>query len=153
MALNKYLAALLTLAITVLTAAVAIPEEAWHDAATIWQFAGLVVSTIVTIFLPLSRGSWAAALKVIGSLVAAAVANVIAFLTSGGDWGFTQWLLIGLAILNALAAEIGVNVRLDSAKQALAAPEVSNVVPEVVDIAAVRAVEGKHIYQPATRAA
>lgn len=113
---NQFLAGLLTLAITVITAAVAIPEAAWADAATLWQFGGLVVSTAVVIFLPLSKGKWAASIKVIGSLVAALVANVVALLTTEGDWGFTQWLLIGLALLNALAAELGVNARIAELK-------------------------------------
>ena len=140
MVLNKYLAGLLTLAITVLTAAVAVPETAWRDAATIWQFAGLVVSTIVTVFLPLSKGRWAAAIKVIGSLAAAVVANVVAFLTSGGEWGIYQWLLLGLAILLALAAELGVNIRIDSTKEALASPQISTTATKIVDPQAVAVV-------------
>lgn len=141
MAVNKYLAGLLTLAITVLTAAVAIPTESWQDAATVWQFAGLVVSTIVTIFLPLSSGAWAAAIKVIGSLVSAVVANVVAFLVSGGSWGVMQWMLLGLAVLLALAAELGVQVRLASTKAALAAPAVPDSIPIAVDPQAVRVVD------------
>lgn len=141
MAVNKYLAGLLTLAITVLTAAVAIPTESWQDAATVWQFAGLVVSTIVTIFLPLSSGAWAAAIKVIGSLISAVVANVVAFLVSGGSWGVMQWMLLGLAVLLALAAELGVQVRLASTKAALAAPAVPDSIPIAVDPQAVRVVD------------
>ena len=142
MVINKYLAGLLTLAITVLTAAVALPESAWQDPATVWQFAGLVVSTIVTIFLPLSRGRWAAALKVIGSLVSAVVANVVAYLASGGAWGFMQWMLLGLAVLLALAAELGVQIRLDTTRLALASPQISSEAARVVDPQAAAKVVG-----------
>lgn len=143
MTINKYLAGLLTLAITVLTAAVAIPVEAWRDPATVWQFAGLVVSTIVTTFLPLSKGRWAAAIKVIGSLAASIVANVVAFLTSGGEWGITQWMLLGLAVLLALAAELGVQIRLDGTKAALADPTVSDAAVVAVDKPAARVIAAK----------
>lgn len=136
--LNKWAAGLLTLAITVLTGAVAIPESAWSSPLTLWQFGGLVVSTIVVIFLPLASGAWAGAIKVIGALASALVANVIGLLTSGlDDWGFTQYMLIGLAILNALAAELGVSLRVDAAKQVIAAPEVSSAGVQTVDPKAV----------------
>lgn len=140
MAINKYLAGLLTLAITVLTAAVAIPQESWALPATVWQFAGLVVSTIVTIFLPLSKGRWAAMLKVLGSLAAAVVANVVGYLAGGGEWGVMQWMLLGLAILLALAAELGVNIRIDSTKEALASPQISTTATKIVDPKAVAVV-------------
>ena len=145
MAISKHLAGLLTLAITVLTAAVALPETAWRDAATIWQFAGLVVSTIVTVFLPLSKGSWAAAIKVVGSLAATVITNVVAFLTSGGEWGVYQWLLLGLAILLALAAELGVNIRIDSTKEALASPQISSTATQVTDPQATAVVTGSAV--------
>lgn len=145
MIINKYLAGLLTLAITVLAAAVAIPVESWRDPATVWQFAGLVVAAIVTTFLPLSKGGWAAALKVIGSLVATVVANVVAYLSSGGTWGITQWMLLGLAVLLALAAELGVQIRLDGAKAALADPTVSDASVVALDKPAVRAIAAKAV--------
>lgn len=136
--LNKWAAGLLTLAITVLTGAVAIPESAWASPLTVWQFAGMIVATVVVIFLPLSQGRWAAALKVIGALLSALIANVIGILTSGlTDWGYAQYLLVGLALLNALAAELGVSVRVDAAKQVIAAPEVSSAAVQTVDPKAV----------------
>lgn len=141
MAINKYLAGLLTLAITVLTAAVAIPEAAWRDPATVWQFAGLIVSTIVTIFLPLSNGAWAAAIKVIGSLATAVVANVVAYFAGGGSWGVMQWMLLGLAVLLALAAELGVQIRIASTEEALADTSASDPAVVAADPQAVRAVD------------
>ena len=136
--LNKWAAGLLTLAITVLTGAVAIPESAWASPLTVWQFAGMVIATFVTIFLPLSSGRWAGAIKVLGSLLTALIANVVGVLTSGLDeWGYAQYLLVGLALLNALAAELGVSVRVDAAKQTIAAPEVSSAAVQTVDPKAV----------------
>lgn len=117
---NQYLAGLLTLAITVLTAAVALPETAWAEAGVVWQFGGMVVGTIVVIFLPLSKGAWAGALKIGGAIAAAIVSNVVAFLLTEAEWGFYQWLLIGLAVLNVIAGELGIQARVTDAKLALA---------------------------------
>lgn len=132
--LNKYAAGFLSLFITVMTAAVAIPETAWTQPSIIWQFAGLVAATIVTIFLPLAKGAWAGALKTGGAIVAVVVGNVAAFLSEGvGDWGVYQWMLLGLAIGTVLATELGVNVRVDSATAQIASPEVSSATIVAVD--------------------
>ena len=137
LSLNKFAAGFLALGVAVLTAAVAIPEEAWSQPAVVWQFGGLILSTILVIFLPLAKGAWAGALKIIGALGAALVANVLAFFAGGGEWGFYQWLLLGLAVLQAVAAELGVNVRVDQAKQQIESPEISSAPVEAVDPKAV----------------
>jgi len=141
--INQFLAGLLTLLITLITAAVAIPAEAWALPLTIWQFAGLVVSTILVIFLPLAKGGWAAAIKVIGSLAAAAIANVVGVLITGDPWAVAQWLLLGLAILNALAAELGVNVRISGLKQIIVSPTASTAAATASDPAGVAVAEAQ----------
>lgn len=138
--LNKWAAGLLTLAITVLTGAVAIPEASWAIPLTVWQFAGMVVGTVLAIFLPLSTGPWTAGLKVGGALIAALIGNVVGVLAEGGEWGYTAWLLLGLALLNALAAQLGVGIRVDSATQAIEA-EASSAPVQAVDPKAVEVAE------------
>lgn len=117
---NQFLAGILTLAITVLTAAVAIPEDAWTTPSIVWQFGGMVVSTAAVIFLPLAQGVWAGAIKIGSAIVAAVVANVVAVFVDGGAWGVYQWLLLGLAVLNVVAGELGVQARVTDAKAAIA---------------------------------
>ena len=54
--LNQWLAGLLTLAITVLTAINLMPEEAWQDPVSVLQFAALVISSIVAVVVKLGTG-------------------------------------------------------------------------------------------------
>lgn len=137
MIVNKYLAGFLTLAISLLTALVAIPAEAWVDPVVVWQFAALVVSSIAAVFLPLLRGAWAAGLKTGSAVVLAAIGALIPLL--GGTFGVIQWALLGLAALNALAIQLGVDARVDAVKEAIANPAKSTAAVEAVDPAAVRA--------------
>lgn len=132
MILNKYVTGALTLAITLLTAFVAIPESAWADGTTIWQFIALAVSSITAIILPLSEGIWAGFLKT-GSAIVLAVIGALIPLLANGTLTTTQIILLVLAGLNALAIELGVKVRIDSAKDQVVNPEVSTVVIRTVD--------------------
>lgn len=136
MVINKYLAGLLTLAITLLTAFVAVPATAWADPAVVWQFAALVVSSITAIFLPLASGPWAGALKTGSAVVLAGIGALLPLL--GGDFGALQWGLLGIAILNALAVELGVGVRIDSAKDIIITPAKETEVVKEVDPSAAR---------------
>lgn len=137
MIVNKYLAGFLTLAISLLTALVAIPETAWADPVVVWQFVALIVSSIAAVFLPLLRGAWAAGLKTGSAVILGTIGALIPLLA--GTFGVIQWALLGLAALNALAIELGVNTRVDAVKEVLANPAKSNAVAEAVDPAAVRA--------------
>lgn len=136
MVINKYLAGLLTLAITLLTAFVAVPEAAWADPAAVWQFVALVVSSITAIFLPLASGPWAGALKTGSAVILAGIGALIPLLA--GDFGGLQWALLGIALLNALAIELGVGVRIDSAKDVIIVPEKTTESIKAVDPTASR---------------
>jgi hypothetical protein len=118
---NKYIAGLLTLGITLLTAAIAIPESAWSDPFVIWQFVALAVSSITAIFLPLAAGVWAGVFKTGSAAVLAGIGALIPLLN--GVFGVIQWLLVIVAILNAVAIELGVNMRVDSVKETIVVPE------------------------------
>lgn len=131
MVINKYLAGLLTLAITLLTAFVAVPQAAWADQAVVWQFVALVVGTFTTIFLPLLSGPWAGALKTGSAVILAAIGALVPLLA--GDFGPLQWGLLGIAALNALAIELGVQIRVDSAKDIIVTPTKNTTVVQEID--------------------
>jgi hypothetical protein len=109
---NRYAAAILSIAVIVLTAFLAIPEDQ-RDAPTLWQFTALAISSGTVYLLPLLDGKWAGLLKT-GSAVVLAVIGALIPLLSTGTLSATQWLVLLLAGLNALATEIGVKLRKDS---------------------------------------
>lgn len=111
MVVNKYLAALLSIGIVVLTAFVAIPEGE-RNPATIGQLAILALGAIVTYLVPLLESRWAGALKTGAAVAAALIAAIIPFWAEGAITAI-QVAVVALAALNALAVEVGVQVRKD----------------------------------------
>lgn len=131
MVVNKYLAGLLTLLTSLLAALVAIPQAQWAEPEVIWQFVALVVSSGTAIFLPLVTGPWAAGLKVGSAVILAGVGAILPLL--GGEWGATQWVLLAVAVLNALAIQLGVDIRVDSAKKIIIDPTVNSAIGKDID--------------------
>jgi hypothetical protein len=129
--INQILAGLLTLAITLITAATVVPEGAWNDPYTLWQFGALAVSSIAAVFLPIAKGGWAGALKTGSAAILAGIGALLPLIN--GVFGVTQWLLVILAVLNAVAVELGVYARVASAKGILADPQTSDTVATKVD--------------------
>lgn len=105
--MRKYLAALLSVAIVILTALAAV-EVYTVDA--IAQIAILALGTITTYFVPLLNGRWAGILKTGAALLAALIAAA-APLVIAGTYSPQAVLVVVLAGLNVLAVEVGVNVR------------------------------------------
>lgn len=137
MILNKYLVALLQ----VLTLFLAAFQAALSDGLTAteaWQLAGLFVGAVVTYYVPILTGRWAAALKVGGAVLGAAIAALVLVLADG--WSAGSVTIVIIAIINALATQFGVDVRLDSTREALTSPTVTNVTVDVVDPSAAAAV-------------
>lgn len=130
MVINKYLVGFIQLALIALTALQTAIAAGWNVTAA-WQFAGFVVGAIVTVFVPLTRGAWAGSLKVGGAVIGALIAAIVPFITMG--WTANAVVIVILAAVNALATQLGVYVRVDSAKQALASTSVSDAVPLAVD--------------------
>lgn len=107
------------------------------------QLLGLFVGAVVTYLVPILKSGWAAAGKVGGAVLGAVIAAAIpVFDLANGGTGFTAETItmIAFAGLSALAAQFGVDQRLDAVKEALASPAVPNAVPEAVDPAATAAV-------------
>lgn len=114
MIVNKYLSGLLAVLIVGITAF----QAALVDGFTVteaWQLAGLLVGVFVTTYVPLLEAGWAGALKVAGAVVGAGIAAVVPFVTGG--WSMSAVVIVVLAVLNALAVQLGVNVRVDSARK------------------------------------
>lgn len=116
MIINRYLAAILQIAIVVITGFTVLPATAFVDAAAVWAtvvgLATLVVQAIATYLVPLTAGGWQAGLKV-GVSVALAILGAIAQYVVAGHFTPGIVALIVLAGLNALAAQVGVSARLD----------------------------------------
>lgn len=106
--LKAHAASLLVLAITVLTAISSVVS--WRDADNVAQFVTIAIQAATVYGLGLSSGKWAGALKV-GSAAALTVVSLIVPLIISGGWSPQNVVLIALAGLNAVAAQIGVSIR------------------------------------------
>jgi hypothetical protein len=113
MVLNRYAAALLSIGILAITAFIAIPEGE-RTLPSILQFGALVVGLFATYLLPLLPVRWAGVLKT-GAAIVFGVIGALVPLISTGTLTTTQILVVMLAGLNALAVEMGVQIRKDSA--------------------------------------
>jgi hypothetical protein len=110
MIINRYLSAILSAAIVILTAFVAIPPYAFTlGNPQVAAFVALAASTVISYLVPLVPGKWPGVLKTGVGILAAVFAAVWPLLAGGS----IDWTLVVLAVLNAVAQEIGVNVRVD----------------------------------------
>lgn len=113
--LRKYAAAILPALIILFGAVqVAIADGTVNETEG-GQLLALIAGLVITFWVPLTKGRWAGALKT-GAAILAAVATLIIPLVSGFSW--TALLVFGIAALQALATEIGVQVRRDDLQTA-----------------------------------
>ena len=112
--IQKYFAALLSIALVVVTAFVAIPADQITPT-SVGQLAVLALGAVVTFLVPLLQGPWAAGLKTGAAVLAAIITAVLPFLTQGSIEP-TQVAIVVLAALNALAVQVGVDIRTDASK-------------------------------------
>lgn len=108
--LRKYAAAILPALIILLGALQTALADNVIDQVEAGQLIALVAGVVTTYFVPLSSGRWAGALKT-GAAVLAAIATLIVPLIVGFSW--QSLIVVALAVLQALATEIGVHVRTD----------------------------------------
>ncbi|QGZ16733.1 hypothetical protein PBI_DEWDROP_86 [Microbacterium phage Dewdrop] len=147
MVINKYLAGLLTVLVVAVTAFQAALSDGFTTTEA-WQLSGLVLGAFVTVFVPLLEKPWAAALKVGGAVLGAAIAAIVPFVTGG--WDASALTIVVLAVLNTLTTQLGVDVRLDSAKAVLEDPQKSNRLASAVDPKAVALVGPPTSTEPLT---
>lgn len=114
---SKYLAGFIQVITLLMTSLLAALADGL-DYTEVWQIAGVLVGAVVTFFVPLLEGRWAAALKVGGAVLGAIIAAVIPLLAN--EWTASSAIIVLLAAVNALATQLGVDVRVDAAKEALA---------------------------------
>lgn len=133
---KKYLTATLTLAILVGAAF----QAALVGGITVveaLQVAALLVGGVVTYYSPLVAGKWPGVLKVAGAVIGAVLVAIISVFDSAANgtpiWNTETVTLIVLAALNALAAQFGVDQRIDATKEAVAAPEVTTAQIDAAD--------------------
>lgn len=139
MVLNKYMVALLQVLLLFVAALQAALTDGLITPTEYWQLAGLFVGAVVTYYARILEQGWAAALKVGGAVLGALIAAVIPFLTSG--WTPEAAAIVALAVINALATQFGVDMRVDSSKEILADPAQSDVKVTEVDPTATAAAE------------
>lgn len=129
MTLNRYAAALLSIAIVILTAFVAIPADQLGPV-TVGQLVVLGAGSIVTYLVPLLDGFWAGLFKT-GAAIVAAVATAAIPLFTTGQITTVQVVVVILAALNALAVEVGVQIRKDTPK---GSTSIGNITVDVVPV-------------------
>jgi hypothetical protein len=140
MTLNKYAAGLLTLVGTLMYAMQLAMADNIFTPKEAWELGGLAAGSAVAIFVPLVPGVWAAVLKVGGNVIVAVAGAVVGVIVSG-TWDAATWTALIFVGVNALLTQLGVWIRTDAAKEALAAPAVPNTVPQAVDPQAVKVVQ------------
>lgn len=141
--LKQYSTGFLTLIITVLTAFQMLNADGLTET-ELWQLGGIVASTVGAVFVPLLKSGPAGGLKVGVAVAGAVFAALIPVAPLAGGWSTDSIILVGLAALNALATALGVAVRLDSVKEAIADPSVSNAQVHTMDPSAYASVVNKN---------
>lgn len=126
MTVNRYLSAILSTAVVILTAWVAIPDSAWQlGSPAVAGFVALAASTVIGYLVPLAPGKWPGLFKT-GVAILAAVFAAVWPLLSGQT---IDWAVVALAGLNAVVHEVGVNIRVDDPTLAATAREAGSSAP------------------------
>jgi hypothetical protein len=108
--LKPFATALLQFALLALGAFVLIPATSYGDPVTWLQFGALVAGAVASVWVPLADVKWRAAFKtgvvVLGGALSAAIPLVVE-----GVFPVASVPLLGLAVLQILATETGVQIR------------------------------------------
>lgn len=142
LALNKYATAILQF-VLILVASVQAALTDGVSTVEVWQLAAIGVANVGTYFVPLLKTNWVGLGKTGVAVAGAIIAAIIPIALDA--WTTESFLLVVLAGLNALAAQAGVGIRVDSTAAQIADPTVANVVPETVDAAATEVVVSHNV--------
>lgn len=137
--ISRYSSTLLPLAIGVLgilQAAQAAGRSTLLDWQTITQIALLLVGTGVIYWLPLVDTRWQGAAKT-GAAIGFAVISAVVALVPDGHFTKANAVLVITAVVKAVATELGVQIRTDSAKVIDAGSTFDPGVPAITSVAAV----------------
>lgn len=116
MIVQKYVAALTSITIVVLSALIAIPSGQLNWTAGL-QLAGIGVAAVVTYLSPLLNISWKGILKTGAAILAAlftAALPIVQTVQNGEPFKPIYIAIIVLAAVNALGVEVGVAIRTDT---------------------------------------
>lgn len=108
-AAQQWATALLTFVVTVVTALAAAALGPF-TATVVVGLVVVILQSVVATFVPLVKGAWAGLLKV-GIPVVLAVLYALVPLLTGTPWTFGNTLILILAGVNALAAQLGIAIR------------------------------------------
>jgi hypothetical protein len=137
--LARYAPALLPLAVAILGPLQLYMSDNQFTAEEVWLFIAAAAAAAGTWAVPLLKTGWAGALKV-GLNLLVVLAGIVIPLIPGNDWSFSIIVGIGLALLQAVAAEIGVSVRLDAQKPVIdsrndpGVPTITSLDPEALRV-------------------
>lgn len=130
MTLNKYTVAILQLVILMIAALQAALAEGL-SVIEVWQLVGLFIANVGVYIVKVLPSGWAAALKV-GVAVAGAIVTAVIPLVNG-YWNAEAFIIVLLAAVSAFAAQFGVDVRVDTQKDAIVSPVQSTEAAQQVD--------------------
>ncbi|MGN6200031.1 hypothetical protein [Humibacter sp.] len=109
----KYAALLFTALITIGSAAQILPAH--HTQGDLVQFGIVAAGAIGAVFAGIvSKGPWPGILKTGIAIVAAVLTVLQPYLANGGqvqNISATNWIIFGVAVLNAVAVEFGIQIR------------------------------------------
>lgn len=107
--ISKYGAAIFSFAITLLTIVSSLKDTSF---ASLFQLIPLIITSLLVLIVPLIKGPWAGAIKtgieIIGVIAVLLIPYVVA-----GTITVPQLLVVGVAILKAVATQLGIIIRLD----------------------------------------
>lgn len=110
---KKYATALLSLFVIVVGALQAAMLDNVFAPDEGGQLLALTAFGVVTFIVPLTAGLWAGVLKTGASVVGAVATLVVPLILNSGELSAQNWIIIVAAIINALATELGVQIRKD----------------------------------------
>jgi hypothetical protein len=116
---TKYAAALLSFLILVLGATQTVLKHP-TDLTVLIPFGIVVLGAIATFFVPLIQNTiWQGRIKTGIAILTTILATLVPFLLPGGFVPGTSWPVVFVAIFNALATELGIQIRIDASKPAI----------------------------------
>jgi len=110
--LQKYAAALISIAV-VLVGYVTQVGDGVFGGPNVVQLGALTAAAVGTFLVPLLDARWQAALKVALPALAALFSAIYPFIAAGHITG-QQLAIVGLAVLQALGAQVGSDIRVDT---------------------------------------
>jgi hypothetical protein len=141
MILSKYAVAAIQVVTVIVTSMVASLADNTLTTAEVWQIAVIGIGAIGSVVVPLLEKGPAGLLKfalAVAGAIAAAIVPVVDTANGGAGWTASAFLIVLLAGLNAALTALGVSVRMDAVKEALASPDISDRATVAVDQPAVK---------------